>query len=82
MILNVDMVYKKFLVLNTIYNFVVENFFNLKSFRVTNMCFKFIDFEIQNLEFINDFECSRIVNTNKVVVVDLIYMFVVNKFLI
>jgi len=53
------MVYTKVVVLNTIYNFVVENFFNLKSFRVTNMCFKFIDFEIQNLEFINDLECSH-----------------------
>ena len=30
-------------------------FFYLNSFK--NMCFKFIDFEIQNLEFLNNLEC-------------------------
>jgi hypothetical protein len=41
--------------LNIVYNFVVEKFFYLKLLRVLNMCYKFIDFEIQNLEFISGF---------------------------
>jgi hypothetical protein len=49
-----DMIYTKVVVHKTIYNFIVE-FFYLNSFR--NMCFKFIDFEIQNLEFLNNLEC-------------------------
>jgi hypothetical protein len=53
------MVYKKVIVLNTIYKFVVD-FFYLKLFSVQNMCSKFIDFEIKNLEHIfrtlNDFK--------------------------
>jgi hypothetical protein len=47
----------KVMVLNTIYRFIVE-FFYLKLFRVPNMCYEFIDFEIQNLEFLNDLEYS------------------------
>jgi hypothetical protein len=43
------------------------------------MCSKFIDFEIQNLEFLNDLEC--LVNT-KVVVADLSYMISIDKFFI
>jgi hypothetical protein len=39
------MVYIKVVVLNTIYNFVVENV--LKSFRVPNMCFNFIDLKFR-----------------------------------
>jgi len=45
------MVYTKVAVLNTNYNFVVEKVFNLKSFRVQNKHFKFINFEI--LEILN-----------------------------
>jgi hypothetical protein len=44
------------------------------------MCFKFIDFENQNWEFQNLHE-HQMVNT-KVVVVDTIYKFVVDKFFI
>jgi hypothetical protein len=51
------MIYIKVVFLNTVYNFTV-GFFYLKSFRVLNMCFKFIDFEIQNLLFLNDLEYS------------------------
>ena len=39
------------------------------------MCFKFIDFEIQNLEFVNDLECPYSSNQSCS-----IYMFVVDKF--
>ena len=52
------MVYTKIAVLDTIYNFIVEIFY-LKSFRAPNICSKFIDFEIQNLEFLIDLECSH-----------------------
>ena len=37
------MVYTKVVVLNIIYNFIVENLFYLKSYRVPNMCSEFID---------------------------------------
>lgn len=48
-------------------------------FNVPSTCLKFADFEIQNLEFLNEFEWS-LVNT-KVEVVGLSYMFVINIFL-
>jgi hypothetical protein len=43
------MVYAKAIVLNIVYNFVVKKYFYLKSFKVPNMCSKFIDFETHNL---------------------------------
>ena len=82
--LDVDMVYTNVVSLNTIYNFVVEVFY-LKSFRVPNMCSKFIDFEIQNLEFLSLlFEVIsniHIVN-NKINGANLIYIFSIDKFFI
>ena len=54
-----DMVCTKILVLNTIDNFVVHGFFNLKLFRVPNMYLMFLDFEIQILNFPNDIECGQ-----------------------
>ena len=56
---DVDMVCTKLLVLNTINNFVVHRFFNLKLFRVPNMYSIFLDFEIQILNFPNDLECGH-----------------------
>jgi hypothetical protein len=41
------MVYTKVVVLNIDYNFIVEIFFYLKSFRILDMYSNFIDFEIQ-----------------------------------
>jgi len=49
----------KVIVLNTIYSFIDEKFFYLKLFSVPNLCYKFTDVEIQNLEFLNDLECSH-----------------------
>jgi len=45
---DVDMVYTKVIVLDRIYNFVVEIFliWICLDFRVSNMCLKVIDFEI------------------------------------
>ena len=71
------MVYMKVIILNTIYNFVVD-FFYFKPFRVPNMRSNFIYFEIQNLEFLN---LVHIVNT-KAIVADLNYMFADDKFFI
>jgi hypothetical protein len=53
------MVHTKVIVLNIVYNFVVEKFLNLKLFKVPNLCSKFIDFKFSNLEFLNDVECSH-----------------------
>ena len=33
--------------------------FYSKLFRGSNMCFMFLDFEIENLELLNDLECSH-----------------------
>jgi hypothetical protein len=74
------MAYSKVVVLNTVYNFVVEEFFYLKSFWVLNMCFKFIDLEIKILEFLKTLNV-HIVNT-KDIAIDQIYMFSIDKFLI
>jgi hypothetical protein len=52
---DVDMVYNKALVLNTVYKFVVEFF--ICSCLEFQMCFRFLDFKIQILEFPNIFEC-------------------------
>jgi hypothetical protein len=49
---DVDMVYKKVAIINMVYNFVGDIFY-VNSFRVLNICFIFLDFEIQNLEFLN-----------------------------
>jgi hypothetical protein len=52
------MVYIKVVVFNIIYNFVVEKFL-FKFFRVPNMYFKFLHFEILILEFSNDLKYSH-----------------------
>ena len=44
--LNEDKLYIIMVALDVIYNFVVENIFELKLFRVSKYCCKFIDFEI------------------------------------
>ena len=59
--------------LNAIYQFVVDKFFYLMLFRVPNMCFKFLDFKIQILEFLNEHGLT------KVTVVDTMNKFVVDK---
>ena len=53
---DVDTVYRKVIVIGTIYSFIVDTFFYLKSFIVLNIYFSFLDFEIQSLEISNDFE--------------------------
>jgi hypothetical protein len=55
---DVDMVYTKVVVLNKSIT-CSQNVFDLKSYRVLDMCLKFIDFVIQNLEFLKDLECSH-----------------------
>ena len=74
------MVYTKIVSLIKFYNFVVKGSFDLKSFRVPNICSWFIDFKIQYLEFVNDLNV-HIVNT-KVLVADLIYILSVDKFFV
>jgi hypothetical protein len=55
---DVDMVYTKVVVFNKSIT-CSQNVFDLKSYRVLDMCLKFIDFVIQNLEFLKDLECSH-----------------------
>jgi len=52
---DVDILYTKVVILNTIYKFIVEMSF-FKLFRVPNICLKFLDFEIENLEVPNHLE--------------------------
>jgi hypothetical protein len=65
-------------IINTIYNFTVQTFFYLKLFRVSNMCFIFLDFKIKNLELLNDLNVHMV--NNKFVVAHSIYKFVDDKF--
>jgi hypothetical protein len=51
------MVCTKVIVLNRTYSFIVEQFLNLKMFRVPNMCSKVIDFKFENLELLTDLKC-------------------------
>ena len=55
---DVDMAYTKVIILNKIYNIIVD-IFDLKLFKVLNICFMFLCFEIQNLEFLNHLEYSH-----------------------
>jgi hypothetical protein len=67
------MVYTKIVVLNTIYNFPIENFM-IYSCLGSQILFYFIDFEIQ-------MNLSVYIVDTKVLVTDPIYNFVVDNFL-
>lgn len=53
------MEYTKVEFINTIYNFIVDNFFHLESIRLLNIHFIFLDFKIQNLGISNDYELQH-----------------------
>jgi hypothetical protein len=50
-----DDLYIKIVELNKIYDFAVDKFFLKKIFKLPKVIFKFSNFEIQDLEFPNDF---------------------------
>ena len=52
--------------------------FYLKSFRISNWCLKFLNFEIQNLKFPNDLECCH--DQYQICSGRAIYNFVIDKF--
>jgi hypothetical protein len=49
------MVHTKVVILNATYNFVLDNLFYLRSFKVPTICFRLSDSEIHF--FSNDLEC-------------------------